>query len=72
MYKNVLKPLAKIILPTLGLTAAAAAAAAAAASAAQTRNYKINYWIGTTIQIIPIEEMDVIIKTVKPLENLVS
>ena len=69
MYKNVLKPLAKIILPTLGLTAAAAAAAA---SAAQTRNYKINYWIGTTIQIIPIEEMDVIIKTVKPLENLVS
>ena len=70
MYKNVLKPLAKIILPTLGLTAAAAAAAAA--SAAQTRNYKINYWIGTTIQIIPIEEMDVIIKTVKPLENLVS
>ena len=69
MYKNVLEPLAKIILPTLGLTAAAAAAAA---SAAQTRNYKINYWIGTTIQIIPIEEMDVIIKTVKPLENLVS
>ena len=68
MYKNVLKPLAKIILPTLGLTAAAAAAS----SAAQTRNYKINYWIGTTIQIIPIEEMDVIIKTVKPLENLVS
>ena len=68
MYKNVLKPLAKIILPTLGLTAAAAAAA----SAAQTRNYKINYWIGTTIQIIPIEEMDDIIKTVKPLENLVS
>ena len=69
MYKNVLKPLAKIILSTLGLTAAAAAAAA---SAAQTRNYKINSWIGTTILIIPIEEMDVIMKIVKPLENLVS
>ena len=68
MYKNVLKPLAKIILSTLGLTAAAAAAA----SAAQTRNYKINSWIGTTILIIPIEEMDVIMKIVKPLENLVS
>ena len=67
MYKNVLKPLAKIILSTLGLTAAAAAT-----SAAQTRNYKINYWIGTTILIIPIEEMDVIMKIVKPLENLVS
>ena len=66
MYKNVLKPLAKIILSTLGLTAAAAA------SAAQTRNYKINSWIGTTILIIPIEEMDVIMKIVKPLENLVS
>ena len=66
MYKNVLKPLAKIILSTLGLTAAAAA------SAAQTRNYKINYWIGTTILIIPIEEMDVVMKIVKPLENLVS
>ena len=65
MYKNVLKPLAKIILSTLGLTAAAA-------SAAQTRNYKINYWIGTTILIIPIEEMDVVMKIVKPLENLVS
>ena len=66
MYKNVLKPLAKIIFSTLGLTAAAAA------SAAQTRNYKINYWIGTTILIIPIEEMDVVMKIVKPLENLVS
>ena len=62
--KNVLKPLVKSILTSLGLTAAAAAATDSAIR-------KKTFGSGMTTLIISNEEMNDIMKTIKSLKNLV-
>ena len=59
--KNVLKPLVKSILISLGLTAAATDAAIC----------KKTFGLGMTTLIISNEEMNDIMKTIKSLKNLV-
>ena len=61
--KNVLKPLVKSILTSLGLTAAAAATDSAIR--------KKTFGSGMTTMIISNEEMNDIMKTIKSLKNLV-
>ena len=63
--KNVLKPLVKSILTSLGWTAAAAAAATDSAIRKKT------FGSGMTTLIISNEEMNDIMKTIKSLKNLV-
>ena len=64
LMKNVLKPLVKSILTSLGLTAAAAAATDSAIR-------KKTFGSGMTTMIISNEEMNDIMKTIKSLKNLV-
>ena len=64
LMKNVLKPLVKSILTSLGLTAAAAAATDSAIR-------KKTFGSGMTTLIISNEEMNDIMKTIKSLKNLV-
>ena len=59
--KNVLKPLTKSVLIPLGLTAAVSATDAAI--------HEKTFWSGVTTLIIPNEEMNVIMKIVKSLEQ---
>ena len=61
LIKNVIKPLAKSVLIPLGLTAAA--------SAADAGIHKKILGSGTTTLIIPNDEIDDLIKTVKSLEH---
>ena len=66
LMKNVLKPLVKSILTSLGWTAAAAAAAAT-----DSAIRKKTFGSGMTTLIISNEEMNDIMKTIKSLKNLV-